>query len=237
MEQSLVILPSVCDNTAHLSYPAAFSLFMDAATEHADAIGVGIGAMSKKNLFWLTVRTKVRFHRRPQMMQRVTVATWPGLPERMRCERYYTLSAQGELLVEGKTEWAVINTATGRLQSVMDIYPDTLQFTGATACDGAFERISEDFSGAEELASYTVKSTDIDMGGHMNNAAYLRVLFGAFSCRALQEMPVSDVDAAFRSPCYEGDTLSIRCRETDAGREIGFLRHDGKTAFVARITG
>ena len=66
IEKEIVILPSLCDGSGRLGIPDAFALFMDIASEHAEALGCGIGALGKKGLFWLTVRTRVRFFRRPE---------------------------------------------------------------------------------------------------------------------------------------------------------------------------
>lgn len=235
MDKPVLIVPSMCDDMARLSYPGTFSLFMDAAAEHAESIGVGMKPMLEKGLFWLTVKTKVRFYDRPNMMESVTVSTWPGIPEKIRCERYYTLTAGARLLAEGKTEWAIMETTSGKLKSVSHVYPEALQLTDDTVCNGSFVRISEDFSNSSELGSYVVRSSDIDMGGHMNNAQYVRAIFDTFSCRKLREMTIGEVEVAFRTPCFEGDVLSIRCRHTDAGTEMGLIRTDGRAAVVARI--
>ena len=235
MDKRVLIMPSMCDSTARLSYPGTFSLFMDVAAEHAESIGVGMKPMLEKSLFWLTVKTKVRFHHRPNMMECVTVSTWPGIPERMRCERYYTIASDSGLLAEGKTEWAIMDTSSGKLKSVSGIYPEALQLTNDTVCDGPFARISEDFVNCDELGTYAVRPSDIDLGGHMNNAQYVRALFDAFSCEKLKKLPIGEVDVVFRVPCFEGDVLSIRCRHTDDGMEMGLIRGDGRAAIVARI--
>ena len=88
--KQITILPSLCDFDAKLSVPSAFALFMDAATEHAELLGFGMNALVPRGLFWLTVRSKVRFIRRPSLTETVTVTTWPvarracsGLPAPM----------------------------------------------------------------------------------------------------------------------------------------------------------
>ena len=98
MTQQLTIVPGLCDSTARLGVPDAFRLFMDIAGEHAETIGVGAAAMQARRLFWLTVRTMIRFHRRPVLAEHAALATFPGIPGKARCMRYYTLT-QGEALI------------------------------------------------------------------------------------------------------------------------------------------
>ena len=234
-EKSLKVLTSMCDNTKCLSIPYTFSLFMDLAAEHGTDIGVGADDLAKKGLFWLTAKTKIIFHSRPEMMETITAATWPEAPGRLRCNRYYALSSGTSLIAEGKTEWALINIESGRLEKTIGIYPPELEHIEDKVCDLPFRKISEDFENCSEIAKYAVRSTDIDLGQHMNNAVYANILFGAFSCKEIADLAPTEVEIIFRSPCFEGETLSIRRRDAENGLEIGMIKKDGKAAAVAFI--
>lgn len=235
LKKNIDIRVSMCDHNGVLSTPAIFSLFMDLASEHGSMIKVGMKELSAKGLFWLTVKTKVRIHHRPEMLAVVEADTWPEKPGRIRCNRYYALRDGDKLLAEGKTEWAVIHMASGKLQKASEVYPADLEHSTDAVCSQPFARIPDDFADCPEIGTYTVRSTDIDVGQHMNNAAYVRVLFGAFSCKQVDEMNVQEAEIAFRSPCYEGDTLSIRTRPTENGVDVGMVRPDGTTAAAARL--
>ena len=232
--RALTILPSMCDAEGRLGVPNAFALFMDIATEHAEELGIGMNSLTPRGLFWLTVRTKLRFHRRPGMTERVEAVTWPETPERSRCNRDYLLRKGDEVLIEGKTEWMVMNLRTGRLHPADSLFPEGLAIADARALPGPFMRMDENFDGAVELPPYTVRSTDIDLGGHMNNAAYLRALLGCFSAAEVKELDIRQIDMVFRAPCYEGDELELRRCPTEAGLDLAFLR-EGKPAFLARL--
>ena len=164
LSRSIPILPSVCDAQMQLSIPDLFAQFMDIATLHAEALGVGADAMFARGLFWLTVKTKVRILRRPRMLETVTLSTRPLVPERVKAIREYRLEKEGELLAEGKTEWAVIDTGSGKLCPMAGIFPPELELAAEPAYPAPFARIRPDFSEAETLGSYTVRSTDIDLG-------------------------------------------------------------------------
>lgn len=233
--RELTILPSLCDDTARLGIPQTFALFMDAATEHAQHLGLGAQEMMARGLFWLTTKTMVRFHRRPGMAEHVTLTTWPEKPGRIRCNRFYTLTSGEELLVEGKTEWAVIEMESGKLCPVSDIYPEELEILADTVCEGAFARVREDFSDGETYGAYRVCSTDIDLGGHMNNAAYVRALIGMFSTQELKDLAISELDVTFRASCYEGEMLTVRTRTGERGMELGMFRPDGKAALLVQL--
>ncbi len=233
-QYDLTILPSVCDLEMKLSIPDTFALFMDVATVHADLLGVGATDMMRRGLFWLTVKTKVHFLRRPRMMETVTLATRPLAPEKIRSIREYRLSKGEELLAEGKTEWTVIETASGKIHPMADVFSADMELGKAPEYAAPFCRIPTDFSAAEILGTYRVRATDIDLGGHMNNVAYLRALLGMLSSAELKAFPQGEVEIAFRTPCFEGETLEIRRRPTEAGCDLAALKPDGTPAVLLR---
>lgn len=234
-QKNVVILPGLCDSSARLGVPNTFSLFMDIAAEHAQHLGIGAADLGKRGLFWLTVRTKVRFYRRPAMMEETELSTWPEQPERLRCCRDYRLCKGDELLAEGRTEWAILDTAAGTLCPAKDIYPPELVIPEDTVAIPPFSRIGDDFSDGEALGEYVVRSTDIDLGGHMNNAAYIRACAGAFSCREWQEPEIAGAEAVFRAPCFEGDRLILQKRSGEGALDLRASLPEGKTVFLMRL--
>ena len=60
-----IVAPSLGDAAGKLGYDRAFTLFMDLAGAHSDVLGTGVPAMLERGLFWLAVRSKAIFYRRP----------------------------------------------------------------------------------------------------------------------------------------------------------------------------
>ncbi len=234
LTKELTVLPGMCDSAATLGVPDTFALFMDIATEHACALGNGIDVLSSRGLFWLAVRTRVRFFRRPKMLERVTLSTWPESPGKLRANRDYIIE-QGEApLVAGKTEWTVLDTASGRLHPMADVFASGDAALPEPVWDEPFTRMPDD--GLDEFARYTVRSTDIDLGGHMNNVAYIRALASLFSCEAWQGARIRELEIAYRSACYEGDTLVWQRHIAEDGSvALRAALDDGKTIALARL--
>lgn len=233
-QQETVIAPSLGDAQGLLAYDRAFALFMDAAAAHSELLGNGVRSMLDRSLFWLTVRSRGRFLRRPRIGEKVTLATWPEQPGKVRVDRSYQIVQQGEVLAAGKTEWTVLDLRTQRITPLANLFPPQLTYDLPSACPERFAEVSRDYTDAESCAVYRVRSTDIDLGGHMNNAAYLRALLGCFSAAEVKEMDIREIDLVFRAPCFEGDELELRCRPTEQGTDFAFLR-EGKPAFLARL--
>ena len=234
LTRKLTIPASDCDHTSRLSVPDTFALFQDMATDHAHALGIAAPDLAPRHLFWLAVRTKVKFLRRPAMNEAVEAETWPESAERVRCNRDYRLTAGGEVLALGKTEWAIVNTETGQLRRGTEVFPAGITFRTDTVWDEPFARLRDDFDGMPVFARHTVASTDIDVGGHMNNVAYVRALAGAFSTKEWEELNVKELEIHFKASCYEGQTIDLQRRRRDGGLDVR-MSVEGKTVTLARI--
>jgi acyl-ACP thioesterase len=235
LSRDLIVLPSVCDAQLKLSVPDLFAQFMDVATLHAEELGVGANALVSKGISWITVKTKVHILRRPRLMEIVTLSTRPLVPEKVRAIREYRLEKDGELLAEGKTEWAVIDLSTGRPRQMEGVFDPNLELGTEPAYPEPFARIQPDFTEAETLGTWRVRSTDVDFLGHMNNIAYLRAVFGILPSKELKTMPQGGVEIIFRAPCFEGEELTVRRRGTDAGWELAVLKENGTPAAFLKL--
>lgn len=230
----MIVFPSLTDSSGRLSIPDCFSLFMDVAAPHAALLGCGTQDLAKKDLFWLTVRSRVRILRRPYMMENITVSTWPEMPEETRCVRNYSITQDGKPLVLGKTLWAIMNIKTGKLHRVDEVYPEGFIADPSVAIPEPFTRFDRAIEG-ELLGSYAVRPTDIDFGGHMNNIAYLRAIEGLFPAKQWQDMKVSEMEIHYKAPAFEGNELEFRKKPAEGGFRICASLPDGKPILYAGL--
>lgn len=236
--KELMIDPSMCDTTTALGYANTFALFQDIASEHAQQIGVGGAAMAARNVFWLTVHTRVQFFKKAYMMQSVTASTWPGLckPNDRRCFRYYRLMQDHRLIALAKTEWAIINTQTGRLCPISDSgFPENFPYSDEIVCPEPLTRFSDGFTDEDIVQEHIVRASDTDFGGHMNNVAYVRALLDSFSAKELAEMPIQEFEIHFSTPSYEGERLNVYRKKQDDGWLLALKKEGGKASAFAEL--
>ena len=142
-------------------------------------------------------------------------------------------SVPGELTTG---EDSIVSTTYGRIQG----YNDAGIYTFKGIPYAKAERFMppqypDKFEGVEPYYSYEVRSTDIDVGHHMNNTAYIRALLSSFSNEALRAMDVHDIDVVYRTSCYEGETLDFYKKPLDGGGcDIRMARGD-QTIRLARM--
>ena len=230
----VTILPSQLDPDGRLGVANTFDLFMDVATQAAGALGVGWDLLKRRGLFWITVKTRIEFLDPPKVLDRVQVVTWPEAPGEKRCNRHYEIRRDGEVLVRGKTEWAIVSMLTRRPQPMDKVLPQGLEYPLEQACPEPFPMIDETFD-EPPFAWHRVTATDIDMARHMNNVAYVRAIQNAFSVKAWKKLDVRSMDVVFRASAVEGDELSFQSRRAGDVMDLRGSLPDGTTNVLARL--
>ena len=131
-EQGWDILLSLCDGSGHLSVTGALDIFMDIATLHEDAFGLGVYKMMDMGLYWIIGKNRVRFIKRPAMMDKVYVRTWFTEPSRLYGNREYVLEDKdGNPLAIGETEWLVATEGCKKIMPIKEfITPEIVSDKG-----------------------------------------------------------------------------------------------------------
>ena len=232
---SLRLPPHLCGAGKDLSTSGAFSLLVDTAALHSELIGTGCREMEGRRLFWLMTRARIRFYRRPVMMEEVTLTTWPAAPRHYLCNRFYTMHGGGELLLEGRQEWAVVDLDTHRPVRAESVYPPALTHIGAEVIPSPYTRLSDTLGEGDEVRRLTVCSSDIDFGGHVNNAVYPRLVADCLSTAEHRALAVREAEVQYLAPCYEGEALRILCHRCEEELLFSIRKEDGRCAFLCRL--
>lgn len=239
MEQStlsreFLIAPDLCDQRGQLTVLGALTLFQSLASEHAEQIGVGFAAMAQRREFWLTVHCQVELLRPVPLLSVLTGETWPERcrPEDIRCFRSYRLKLGEEVVAVGRTQWAILGDAGKVVPFGASCFPQDFPFPESSAIPGRPARFVDDLP--DEGLSYCVRSTDIDVGHHMNNVAYVRALLGCLQSEELTR--VRSFEIHYGAPCLEGDVLTLCRRDEADGVRLTAKKAGGKAAVQARLT-
>lgn len=237
-EKNYTLTPEYCSASAALSPLGAFTIFQAMATQHADAIGVGSTAMAQRGLFWLAVHTRIDFFAPAYLMDELTAQTWAeACRERdVRSYRSYTLRRGETDIARGKTEWAILGPGQKLTPFGQSGFPEDYVFPEQSAIADKPRRFHEKFEESELFARTFVRSTDIDLGHHMNNVAYVRTLLDCFSADTLASGRIRSVEIHYASSCFEGEALAIYKKQlSDEECRLGIQKEDGKMAVQASI--
>lgn len=235
--RDFVLTPDHCGMTGRLSPLAVCTLFQAVAAEHAEAIGVGGKAMAQRGEYWLTIHTRVEFCAPAELTDTVTAETWPEECDgrAIRSFRSYRLTRGGVLLARGRTQWAILGADGGLRQFAQSGFPADFPFA---VREGITERPARfrDTLGEEDFVyERRVRATDIDLGHHMNNVAYVRALLDAFPAARLADGSLASLEVHYAAACLEGEVLRVYAREENGLWSMAVRKADGRAAVLAEV--
>ncbi len=222
--QTFSVLSSDTDRFARLKPSHLLAFLQESAGNHSVLLGTGREELALKNLFWAVLRHRVQITRLPTSGETITVETWPMPTTRTAYPRSsVAYDAQGQELFRAISLWVLMDSQQRAL-----VLPDK----SGVQVDGLLRGNELTVPGTFPLKSRqnqcvrTVRYTDTDCNGHMNNCRYLDwmedVLPGNFhQCHSLREFSVR-----YLSEAREGENLCLSWElspegllRLDAGRQ------------------
>ena len=190
-----------------ISPKTVLDLFQIVAGKHAEKFGIGFEEMLAKNLLWVVLKVKFTIIQAPEINQTVTVKTWPKKPRRIDFEREYLIqNQQGETLVKGTSQWAVIDSVTRKLTKADNVYGDLHDFCQEENYQGKLSRV-EDFVQQGAGTIIKIDKSYLDSNNHVNNAFYADFVLNAINPKEPFEIEQMQID--FHKELLENDSVEI----------------------------
>jgi acyl-CoA thioester hydrolase len=169
-----------CDSYGHLNHTSYLRYMQEAAFDASAAAGYDLARYAAMGRHWLIRETDVELLRPLHYGEAVQVKTWVADFQRVRSLRLYEfrLAGSNELVARAQTDWAFLESATGRPapippEMIAAFFPDGPPQTASPR--SRFVAPPPPPSGAFRLRRQ-VEWRDIDAARHVNNAVYVAYL-------------------------------------------------------------
>ena len=234
-----IVQPDHCGRDAKLSPVAAFIAFQALSAEHSQLLGIGAAAMMKKQRFWVTVHNRIDFTGQARLLDELTACTWaePCDADSLRVFRGYALKKGEKQIAIARTQWAIIDAQGQATPFGESGFPDDYEYTPMPGITDEPAWLEDDFTEEDVCGEFTVRSTDIDFGNHMNNIAYIRKFLDQFPSEKITGSVVRSIEIHYGHPCMEGKTLKIYRKSDREGIYRMCIRNSkGQTAALCLLT-
>ena len=169
----------------------------------------------------------------------IEVFTWPCPSVRATFLRNYLVRKKGETAAMISSQWILVNSETRKIMKVDEV--DFSNYTMDEYVDvmpGSKFKISrEDADAMEKVGSKTVRLSDADYNGHMNNTKYVDML-----CDYIPELEagthrVTAMRIHFSKEAPIGETIEIKMLRTSDDKYLfRTFRSDGELNVEAEFT-
>lgn len=218
-----------CDVYHRVKPTAVLDFFQQLALEHSSALHAGPYELAPLDLAWFIVKYHVDFIAYPKFLDRVTIGTWASAFKGFTAHRGFSLKdADGNLLVDGKSHWMMLNRAEDHIVRIADqpinavynVDPDGPKFKMAR-----FKNLKT-WDGEVPFPVYPL---DIDYNGHLNNVKYVEHALNALPKEALSSHEVASLDIIYKEQAFLGDALTARyAKADDDDNRVDIAGRDGR---------
>lgn len=206
------------DSSGFLSLFSLFNFAQETAWKHAEKLGFGFEELGDKKLAWVLFGMRIKMlNNLPNWQEELTIQTQPkGISGLFANRDYRMLNAQNELIAIGSSNWVVIDTELRRPLRLDHIF-DSLRFVENPV--NHISRLKPRGEFPFLLNTYTVKASDIDLYGHVNNAKYAVWITDLYTPAQLKNHPLDEILINFMLETRFGDEIKIFAdREENEGK-------------------
>lgn len=192
-----------------LKLNAVFNIMQEAASTHAENMGLGFDDLKKNDLAWVLSWAKIKLEKTAIFGEKICVTTWPKTRHKLFSIRDFRISdSQDNTIALATTAWLLINPRTKKITSLTEL-PENISYQSQmNAVDAYPEKIS---IGEDKKLAYSkiIRYTDIDINGHVNNTKYVELLLDCFPLEKFRSERIREVTIRFSSESFEGDTIHV----------------------------
>jgi medium-chain acyl-[acyl-carrier-protein] hydrolase len=200
------------DFTRHATVASVCRYFLEAAWNHAEALGVGFEHLGAQNRFWVLSRLRIEVEHLPAWGSRATLLTWPRPIKSVFAMRDFEIIGGGGVRVAaGSSGWLVLDAVSKRPQRLQKLLPAFTELDERTAISRNPEKLA-DADGWEEAFSVTVRYTDIDVNRHVNSSRYIGWMLDAYPVEFHREHSVCALEVNYVGETVGSEVLTVRSR-------------------------
>ena len=169
---------------------------------YADVVDAGLAERGA----WVVRRTRLRVASFPRFGEPVSVRTFCSGAGRVAAERRTSISG-GEAAVEAVAIWIHVDTATLRPLRLGEDF-DRVYGESAGGRKADFRLRHPEAPGGAADEPWRFRAADLDVAGHVNNAAYWQAVEEALW--RSEEPRTADMEIEYRDPAQPGEAMIMR---------------------------
>ena len=217
-----------------------FNILQDAASRHADLLGVGLHQLKENNLIWVLSRIRFQMDDYPEYGETIRITTFPSGFDRLFAFRQFQIESAdtGKHFGTAGSAWLTLRPDTLRPVSPELFLRDNpvWQMEMPQCFHEELGKIRlPDGQSLQNSLAHRISATEIDYNNHLNNAYYGILTEDWLGEKTGSLVRVRDIQINFNCSSTFQDTLTCSGTIYDDQRFYveGTLASNGKNAFQA----
>lgn len=231
--ETATVLNADADFRSLLKPSALLRYVEQVSADHARTFGMTDQFFKDHGVAFLVGKQALKFDRVPQRAEKLTLLTRAEASRRGSVKRITTVTdAEGKQVAMVDCRWIVVSLAEGRILrepgwTVEGFWNETVE--GELPLQ--LHKCREGLASAGE---WTVRYSQCDLNGHLNNAFYLDLVCDALPLEVVRKGPVTFASINYHREVPMGETVEVFYAPSAEGWYI-IGKHNGQTSFESYL--
>ena len=209
----------------------------EVAGDHANSKGFGYKQVIKEGLVWILGGIRIEVNRLPIWEEEIHIKTWVVENNRFVSRRDFEwYDTDGNIIIKATTNWILFDTNKRRPQIIDQMNFPAVLLKGKYATENNLANIKENKENSVST-NYTVRYSDLDMVGHMNNTKYIQLFTDSYSAEFHNSHKVKSIDINFKVEAKYKDVLELKTIDNGGNEYVHILNRtsDNKSNCLSKI--
>ena len=198
-----------------LSVLAIFNFMQEAASRHAQALGVSIQQLLAENYTWLLSRLKIKIASFPGWQDRINIRTWPSGAQRLFALRDFELQDNKQTFAAAVSAWLVLDVEKRRPVRIGPFVERLKPLEGEHILPDTLDKLPGLALRTHEK-KFVVRYRDLDINQHVNNASFVEWLMESIPTRVLNTSVLAELEINFMAEAFLEDHILAACHPLDS---------------------
>ncbi len=213
---------------------------LNAAGNHSQRRGWGIGALNETHHTWVLSRLSIELEEMPRQYEHGSIETWVESVIKLFTNRNFAiLREDGTAYGYARSIWAMIDMETRRPCDLLNLYDgDILNYVVSEdekpcpiAGHGRFR-----FRDPQLVRTIDTHYSDVDINGHINSIKYIEHILDLFPIERFRDQRLQRFEIAYKTESYLGDQLSFYMQEIDENEmDVEVRKNDSEVVCQAKV--
>lgn len=213
---------------------------LNAAGNHSQRRGWGIGALNENRHTWVLSRLCIEMEEMPLRYEHAEVKTWvEGVMKLFTSRNFAILRPDGTPYGYARSIWSMIDMETRKPCDLLSLYDGDIvnyvvepeENVCPIAGHGRFR-----FRNAEFVRTIDTYYSDIDINGHVNSIKYIEHILDLFPIERFTRQGLRRFEIAYKAESYLGEPLSFYLQPVDENEfDVEVRKNESETVCQAKI--
>lgn len=224
------------DSSKKLNLHGLISLMQESAWAHASNLGHGYKRTRDEGGSWVIARQRIEMNDWPKWEESLTIRTWLRPPGAVIVTRDFEFLCGERLVGQASAHWLTINHDNRKPTRLP--FPDNPNLFRQDHHLDLEPLKLPTMTGLDELAKFTVRHTDLDMNGHVNNTRFAQWVLDSLPLSYHDRQQIKRYQINFLDEARPMERIRILGSHHAPGQPLRFQGEsepDGRLLFTAEL--